>query len=151
MKEWIKISDPYTELPKADRIWVTRKETINGKDYYDTDIVSYDMTMWDSDIGNVIAYTEFIEPEPYTPLIERAEYEKPKTENIELQIKYDDAMDLFCHAKEENIRLCSKIDKAKKQITYSMNEHLASDGTPIDEYAYCYLNVLEILEENIGE
>jgi hypothetical protein len=45
----------------------------------------------------------------------------------------------------------SKIDNAKKQITDSMNEHLASDGTPIDEYAYCYLNALEILEENIGE
>lgn len=45
----------------------------------------------------------------------------------------------------------SKVDKAKKQITDSMNEHLSSDGTPIDEYAYCYLNALEILEENIGE
>lgn len=43
------------------------------------------------------------------------------------------------------------VNKAIEQITNSMNEHLASDGTPIDEYAYCYLNALEILEENIGE
>lgn len=52
---------------------------------------------------------------------------------------------------KENKQLKEKIDKAKKQIIDSMNEHLASDGTPIDEYAYCYLNALEILEENIGE
>lgn len=43
-----------------------------------------------------------------------------------------------------------KTNKVINQLTSSMNKHLSSDGTPIDEYAYCYLNALEILEENIG-
>lgn len=151
MAEWIKISDPYTELPKADRIWVTRKETINGKDYYDTDIVSYDMTMWDSDIGNVIAYMEFIEPKPYIPLIERAEYEKTKTENIELQIKYDNAMDLFCHAKEENLRLRSKIAEAIQDIELEKH-YLRHENIELDKMFDKGLDkALKILKGNIGE
>lgn len=84
-------------------------------------------------------------------VIERSEYEYLKKENRELAIKYDNAMNMVINEQENVTRLRGKIDKAKKQITDSMNEHLASDGTPIDEYAYCYLNALEILEENIGE
>ena len=88
---------------------------------------------------------------PTADVIERYEYEYLKKENRELAIKYDNAMNMVINEQENVTRLRSKIDKAKKQITDSMNEHLASDGTPIDEYAYCYLNALEILEENIGE
>ena len=64
-QRWIPITNPYEDLPKSNRLWVTRKETTLGKSYYDVDIVGYDMTDWDDDISSVIAYMEFAEPKPY--------------------------------------------------------------------------------------
>ena len=64
-QRWIPITNPYKDLPKSNRLWVTRKQTILGKSYYDVDIVGYGMTEWDDDISSVIAYMEFAEPQPY--------------------------------------------------------------------------------------
>ena len=109
-------------------------------------------TEWSEYYDDFISYSQSqINSLPTADVIERTEYEYLKKENHELAIKYDNAMNMVINEQENVTRLRSQIDKAKKQITDSMNEHLASDGTPIDEYAYCYLNVLEILEENIGE
>lgn len=92
-----------------------------------------------------------VREQPTADVIERVEYDKLLEENKQLKRIISDKVneDLKCAFEVKELR--SKVDKARKQITDSMKEHLASDGTPIDEYAYCYLNALEILEENIGE
>ncbi len=64
-QRWIPVTNPYKDLPKSNRLWVTRKETTLGRSYYGVDIIGYDMTEWDDDISSVIAYMEFTEPKPY--------------------------------------------------------------------------------------
>ena len=91
-----------------------------------------------------IVFERSINAMPSAEVVERSEYD-------ELNEKYFKAIHNHTECLKKLHELRAKIDKAKKQITDSMNEHLGSDGMPIDEYAYCYLNALEILEENIGE
>lgn len=57
-------------------------------------------------------------------VVERSEYEKLKKENIELEMKYDNAMDLFVYNKQEAIKLRDKIDKAIEQQSNDYIEQL---------------------------
>ena len=59
--EWIPVKDPYTELPKKDKLWITREE----RGYRWVDTIYYDMTEWSDYIWDVVAYAPYEEPEPY--------------------------------------------------------------------------------------
>ena len=93
-KGWIAVEDPYSELPQEPQLWVTRKLTLKGRDYYEVDTVGYDMTEWDDNIDNVIAYKYYETPEPYNPTIERSKVDNAikelewllgNTDNIDLE------------------------------------------------------------------
>lgn len=66
--EWIPVKDPYTELPKENRLWVTRGDS--GCRWVDT--TYYDMTEWLDPIDDVVAYALYEEPAPPTPYKEGA-------------------------------------------------------------------------------
>ena len=83
-------------------------------------------------------------------VIEYSEYEKLKAKNTELKIKYDNAMDLFCLAKEEKIKLRSKIDKAKSNIELMLEQEKQKDGT-YTEVGQGIAIALGLLNNEIGE
>ncbi len=62
--KWIPVNDPYTELPKKD-LWVTRCNNEN----LCVDRIYYDMTEWNDYIGDVVAYMDYVKPEPYQPVL----------------------------------------------------------------------------------
>jgi hypothetical protein len=75
--KWIPIknlADPGQELLEAYNKYGSKMLLVTwydpNFDVYDVDTVYYDMTEWSDDITNVIAYREYIEPEPYKFYVE---------------------------------------------------------------------------------
>lgn len=56
----------------------------------------------------------------------------------------------YLEALTEIKRLKEAIEKIKEEIQEKINQEIYSDGTP-SEYAYCYDNVLEIIDEHLKE
>lgn len=60
--KWIPVSNPRGELPKDRILWVT----IDIGGYLAVRTLYYDMTEWSDDLVDyVVAYMDYVEPEPY--------------------------------------------------------------------------------------
>ena len=98
---------------------------------------------------------QMIDEQQPANVVECAEYEKLKKENVELKIKYDDAEKRCCHAMDRNAKLRSKIDKVIEEIekTENTQEHTSYDGDINIKGAFNdgMEKALEILKRNIGE
>lgn len=60
---WIPIKeDPFSELPKDRRVWVTKEDSYGYR--YVSD-VAWDLKKFDDEVMNVVAYMDYYEPTPY--------------------------------------------------------------------------------------
>ena len=63
--QWIPCSDP-SDLPKDERLWITREISDGFFTLREVSDVIWDMTEWSDSVSNVVAYMPYWEPEPYT-------------------------------------------------------------------------------------
>lgn len=64
-QQWIPCSDP-SNLPKDERLWITREISDGFFTLREVSDVIWDMTEWSGSVSNVVAYMPYWEPEPYT-------------------------------------------------------------------------------------